>query len=67
MWLFVQGALFIFVVVLMPDGIYGWFKNGGFARLLAAFGIAPQAATYPQLDQDPALLEDVTSSTGAKR
>ena len=54
MWLFVQGALFIFVVVLMPDGIYGWFTKGGFSRLLAAFGVAPRSATYPQLDRDVA-------------
>ena len=66
MWLFVQGALFIFVVVLMPDGIYGWFKNGGFARLLSAFGIAPKVATYPKLEQDISLIEDLSSSTDGK-
>lgn len=66
MWLFVQGALFIFVVVLMPDGIYGWFQNGGFARLLAAFGIAQKSATYPQLDQDLAVLDELSSSTDGK-
>jgi len=54
MWLFVQGGLFIFVVVLMPDGIYGWFTKGGFTRLLAAFGLAPRTATYPQLDLEVA-------------
>ena len=54
MWLFVQGALFIFVVVLMPDGIYGWFTKGGFSKLLAAFGVAPRTATYPQLDREVA-------------
>ena len=54
MWLFVQGALFIFVVVLMPDGIYGWFTKGGFSRLLAAFGMAPRTATYPALDKEVA-------------
>lgn len=51
-WLFVQGALFIFVVVLMPDGIYGWVSKGGLRTLLAAFGIAPKARTYPQIDQE---------------
>ena len=61
MWLFAQGALFIFVVVLMPDGIYGWFKNGGFTRMLAAFGFAPKTATYPQLDQDPRVLEELST------
>jgi urea transport system permease protein len=52
MWLFVQGAMFIFVVVLMPDGIYGWFSKGGFTKLLAAFGLASRTATYPKLDLD---------------
>ena len=51
-WLFVQGGLFIFVVVLMPDGIYGWFKNGGFMSMLAAFGLAKKSATYPKVDMD---------------
>jgi urea transport system permease protein len=51
-WLFVQGALFIFVVVLMPDGIYGWITKGGFRTFLAAFGIAQKAKTYPQLDKE---------------
>jgi urea transport system permease protein len=56
-WLFVQGALFIFVVVLMPDGIYGWVTNGGFRGLLAAFGIARKAKTYPQLDEEAVAVE----------
>ena len=56
-WLFVQGALFIFVVVLMPDGIYGWVTNGGLRSLLAAFGIARKAKTYPQLDEEAVAVE----------
>ncbi len=59
-WLFVQGALFIFVVVLMPDGIYGWFTGGGLRTMLAAFGIAPKARTYPQLDEEVGALEEVS-------
>jgi urea transport system permease protein len=51
-WLFVQGALFIFVVVLMPDGIYGWITKGGFRTFLAAFGIAKKVKTYPQLEKE---------------
>ena len=64
MWLFVQGALFIFVVVLMPDGIYGWFKGGGFASMLAAFGKAPTTATYPSIDSNPDVLEEAKSVAG---
>jgi urea transport system permease protein len=59
-WLFVQGALFIFVVVLMPDGLYGWFRKGGFRSLLAAFGIAPMAPTYPKIDEEVAATENVS-------
>jgi urea transport system permease protein len=51
-WLFVQGALFIFVVVLMPDGIYGWITKGGLTTFLAAFGMAKKSKTYPQLDKE---------------
>ena len=61
MWLFVQGALFIFVVTLMPDGIYGWFKGGGFGSLLAAFGRSPASPTYPALAQDEALQSEARS------
>jgi urea transport system permease protein len=61
MWLFVQGALFIFVVTLMPDGIYGWFKGGGIGSFLAAFGRAPASPTYPSLAQDEALQSEAQS------
>ena len=57
-WLFVQGALFVFVVVLMPDGIYGWFTKGGFTSMLAAFGIAKKTSTYPKLDIDESVREE---------
>lgn len=60
-WLFVQGALFVFVVVLMPDGIYGWFTKGGFLRMLAAFGIAKKTSTYPSLDLDESVSQEATS------
>jgi urea transport system permease protein len=61
MWLFVQGALFIFVVTLMPDGIYGWFKSGGIGSLLAAFGKAPVSPTYPALAQDESVQSEAKS------
>ncbi len=51
-WLFVQGGLFIFVVVLMPDGIYGWITKGGLSSMLAAFGITKRSKTYPRIDVD---------------
>jgi urea transport system permease protein len=44
----------------MPDGIYGWFRKGGFRSMLAAFGIAPMARTYPQLDEEVAATENAS-------
>ena len=61
-WLFVQGALFVFVVVLMPDGIYGWFTKGGFRSMLAAFGLAKKTATYPKLDLDESAQSESASA-----
>ena len=51
-WLFFFCGLFIFVVVLMPDGIYGWFTKGGLTSMLAAFGISRKSKTYPRIDVD---------------
>jgi urea transport system permease protein len=59
-WLFVQGSLFVFVVVLMPDGIYGWFTKGGFSSMLAAFGIARKSMTYPKIDIDESVQSEIT-------
>ena len=59
-WLFVQGALFVFVVVLMPDGIYGWFTKGGLTSMLAAFGFAKKTSTYPKIDMDPSIQSEST-------
>ena len=42
----------IFVVVLMPDGIYGWITKGGLSSMLAAFGITKRSKTYPRIDVD---------------
>jgi len=52
-WLFVQGALFLLVVTALPDGLVGWWRQGGPGRILAMFGWPPRAATYPGLDLDP--------------
>ena len=33
-WLFIQGGLFLLVVTALPDGLVGWWRNGGFKNLL---------------------------------
>ena len=52
-WLFFQGALFLIVVTVLPDGIVGWFRQSGGDRLLALLGNRKQVMTYPSLEEDP--------------
>jgi urea transport system permease protein len=52
-WLFIQGGLFLLVVLALPDGLVGWWRQGGPQRLIAMVGWPPRAATYPALDLDP--------------
>jgi urea transport system permease protein len=52
-WLFFQGALFLIVVTVLPDGVVGWLRQAGSDRLLPLFGNSKQIATYPSLEEDP--------------
>jgi len=52
-WLFIQGGLFLLVVLALPDGLVGWWRQGGPGRLIAMVGWPPRIATYPALDLDP--------------
>jgi urea transport system permease protein len=52
-WLFIQGALFLLVVTALPDGLVGWWRSGGPARLIALVAPPPKLATYPDLDLNP--------------
>ena len=51
-WLFFQGALFLIVVTVLPDGLVGWLRTEGMAKLDKIFG-NKQIATYPSLEEDP--------------
>lgn len=52
-WLFIQGGLFLLVVTALPDGLVGWWRQGGPGRLKAMLGLPPAVSTYPGLDFDP--------------
>lgn len=54
-WLFFQGALFLIVVTILPDGIVGWVRNFSFDKIRALFGFPKPVATYPSLEEDPEL------------
>ena len=51
-WLFIQGGLFLLVVTALPDGLVGWWRQGGPRQIQAMVGWPP---TYPGLDLDPAV------------
>lgn len=52
-WLFFQGALFLLVVTLLPDGLIGWFRYQAMNQIRRIIGKPKQAETYPSLDLDP--------------
>ena len=57
-WLFFQGALFLIVVTVLPDGIVGWVKNQGWKDVFAWFGYRPRVQTYPSLEQDLEVIKE---------
>jgi urea transport system permease protein len=52
-WLFFQGGLFLIVVLALPSGLVGFFRDRGLDKILAFFGIAKPVPTYPSLEEDP--------------
>jgi urea transport system permease protein len=52
-WLFFQGALFLIVVTVLPDGLVGWLQNQDFEHIRRLFKKPKYASTYPSLEQDP--------------
>ncbi|MFQ4142843.1 urea ABC transporter permease subunit UrtC [Chlorogloeopsis sp. ULAP02] len=48
-WLFFQGALFLLVVTVLPDGLVGWLRN----QKIPLFKESNQVVTYPSLEIDP--------------
>jgi urea transport system permease protein len=57
-WLFFQGALFLIVVTVLPDGIVGWLRQSGGDRLWALLGRRKQIMTYPSLEEDPEVQQE---------
>jgi len=51
-WLFFQGAMFLIVVMVLPDGLVGWFRTTGVLLFKRVFGGRPKV-TYPSLELDP--------------
>jgi len=51
-WLFFQGALFLIVVMVLPDGLVGWVRSQGWEQIQKLLG-KRKISTYPSLESDP--------------
>jgi len=57
-WLFFQGALFLIVVMVLPNGIVGWLRGDGWDKLMQLLGRGKYVTTYPSLEENPEVLEE---------
>ncbi|MEA5470467.1 urea ABC transporter permease subunit UrtC [Spirulina sp. 06S082] len=57
-WLFFQGALFLLVVTVLPNGIVGWVKSWGWEKLRSLLGLEDPMVTYPSLEKDPLVQQE---------
>jgi urea transport system permease protein len=63
-WLFFQGALFLLVVMLLPDGLVGWWRSQGINQIRRLLRMPNQAVTYPSLETDPEVQQEREELTG---
>ncbi|MEB3175438.1 MAG: urea ABC transporter permease subunit UrtC [Cyanobacteriota bacterium] len=52
-WIFFQGALFLIVVTVLPNGLLG-----GLSQLPMALGWRKRLVTYPLIEEDPAVQQE---------
>ncbi|WP_443029084.1 urea ABC transporter permease subunit UrtC [Spirulina sp. CS-785/01] len=57
-WLFFQGALFLIVVTVLPNGIIGWLRSWGWEKMQHWFGFKSYVVTYPSLETDPQVQQE---------
>ncbi|MGK7929700.1 MAG: urea ABC transporter permease subunit UrtC [Spirulina sp.] len=57
-WLFFQGALFLLVVTVLPNGIVGWLQSGVWPKLRSLLGLQEPVVTYPSLEKDPIVQQE---------
>ncbi|PZO17683.1 MAG: urea ABC transporter permease subunit UrtC [Leptolyngbya foveolarum] len=57
-WLFFQGALFLIVVTVLPDGIVGWFRHRALDQMRSLFGKPTPVNTYPQIEVDETIRQE---------
>ena len=63
-WLFFQGALFLIIVTVLPDGIIGWWTGYGWDKTRSLLGLKEPMITYPSLAEDPEVQRDRSEIKG---
>ncbi|CAN1209423.1 urea ABC transporter permease subunit UrtC [Tumidithrix helvetica PCC 7403] len=51
-WLFFQGAMFLLVVMVLPDGLVGWARTQG-VQIVKTLFFGRKVVPYPSLEEDP--------------
>ncbi|MGK7933125.1 MAG: urea ABC transporter permease subunit UrtC [Microcystaceae cyanobacterium] len=57
-WLFFQGALFLIVVTVLPNGIIGWIKDEGINSIRSLLGMQERLISYPEIDVNPEVQQE---------
>jgi urea transport system permease protein len=63
-WLFFQGALFLIVVTVLPNGIVGWWQQQGWPLISNLGRGKPKLATFPSLEEDPLVQQERQQFSG---
>lgn len=57
-WLFFQGALFLIVVTVLPNGIVGWWQDWASPKIQILLGLKQPLSTYPAIEKDPDIQQE---------
>jgi urea transport system permease protein len=57
-WLFFQGALFLIVVTVLPDGVIGWARFRAVDQIRRLLRTSPKLVTYPSLELDETVQQE---------
>ncbi|MFZ4665646.1 MAG: urea ABC transporter permease subunit UrtC [Prochlorotrichaceae cyanobacterium] len=57
-WLFFQGALFLIVVTVLPDGVVGWLRSDAINQIRSLLGLSPKLSTYPSIELDESIQKE---------
>jgi len=57
-WLFFQGALFLIVVTILPNGIVGWWQNWAWFKIKSLLGLQTTLVTYPDIELNPEMMAE---------